>query len=250
MKQNIEKLFQDIKNKLSIEWRYCLCSFLISRGGNNGDKAGMIKTKMILTSNEGIINNGDKRLLIKSKELKKVISEKFESKINNPKLRFNKIEVLFREDGSYTENYFWDEEKEKEDKAMAAKYFYQWLNETMMNRIFDYEKENNLLTPFYDEDGSVSEYESSWDEGIFVFNLMNNTVEYTIELIKNGTVRNLSMPLPEYIKDALLEHYEITNKELQDVWLPWNKLVIKSPNNSIPYDEWENFVTYSLEEEV
>ena len=172
----------------------------------------------------------------------------FLEKVNDINKRFNRLQVKIFPDGTYKEKYYWDEEKEKEDKLTAAKYFYQWTNDTMMNRIFDYEKENNLLTPNYDEEGDLIDYQESWDNGVFTFTIKDNTISHQIILFKNNIERNLPMPLPQYFKEDLLEHYKITNNELKENWKPWNKLVIKSPHNSIPYDEWEDYVTYSLEE--
>ncbi len=157
------------------------------------------------------------------------------------------MKIKIQSDGTFTENYYWDSSKELQDKLIAAKYFYQWVNDTMMNRIFEYEKENNLLTPNYDEEGDLIDYKESWHSGIFTFNIVNSKVDYVIELVKDGISRKLPMPLPEYFVNGLLEHYQITNEELTDDWQSWNTLVIKSPHNSIPYDSWEEYVTYSLE---
>ncbi len=171
----------------------------------------------------------------------------FDQKINEIE-RFNKIEFEIFPDGSFEENYSWDSSKEFQDKLERAKYFFQWLNETMMNRIFDYEIENNLLIPNYDEDGDLIDYQSSYDNGIFTFTMNDNSVSHEIELLKDGVSRKLSMTLPNYVEKALLEHFDMTNNDLRNEWDSWNKLVINCPHNSIPYDEWSDYVFYSLEE--
>ncbi len=162
--------------------------------------------------------------------------------------KFNKVEVKFILNGKSTVRYYLDDVEELKNKIDTANVFFQWLNETMMNRIFEYEKENNLLISNYDEDGDFIDYKESWDSGVFTFKIVNKTVDYSIKLTKNNVSRTLSMPLPEYLIKGLLEHYQITNKELKEEWKPWNKLIINSPHNSIPYEEWEQYVFYTYEE--
>lgn len=161
--------------------------------------------------------------------------------------RFNKVLILIKKNSEVDIAYTYDIEKIRVEKLNNSLVFYQWANETLMNRIFDYEKEHNLLKPIYDEDDDLVDYENSWDSGVFTFKIVNNKLDYTIELIKDGISRNLPMPLPEYFVNGLLEHYQITNEELKEEWQPWNTLVIKSPNNDIPYNSWEEYITYSFE---
>ncbi|SEB38461.1 hypothetical protein SAMN04489761_0337 [Tenacibaculum sp. MAR_2009_124] len=172
----------------------------------------------------------------------------YENRLYNFERRFNKLEVSIDEKGNYKESYSWDNYKEREDKIIAAKYFFQWLNETMMNRIFEYEKENDLLTPNYDEDGDFVDYQSSYEKGVFTFTIKDNSIIHEIELLKGGVNRKSPMILPIYMEKAILEHFNMTNNDLRNEWDSWNKLVINCPHNSIPYDKWSDYVFYSLED--
>jgi hypothetical protein len=170
----------------------------------------------------------------------------FHDKINSNE-RFNNVEFNIVSKDEFEITYKWNEQKEIKEKKDSANIFFQWTNDTMMNRIFDYEKENDLLTANFDEDGDLIDYQNSWDNGLFEFTINENKVSHKITLSKNEMKRNLPMPLPEYFITGLLEHHLITNKELTDEWKPWNKLVIKSPHNDIPYHKWKDYVEYSLE---
>ncbi|CAM1356522.1 hypothetical protein [Tenacibaculum ascidiaceicola] len=190
-----------------------------------------------------------KEIIVSTRELRTNI-EGIVSKyhvLKNSKEKFNKVFILINKNCQIDITYKYDLEKLRVEKLNNSLVFYQWANETLMNRIFDYEKEHNLLKPIYDEDDDLVDYENSWDSGVFTFKIVNNKLDYNIELIKDGISRNLPMPLPEYFIKGLLEHYKITNEELKEEWQPWNTLVIKSPNNDIPYNSWEEYVTYSLE---
>ncbi|MFL1894056.1 hypothetical protein ACJRPK_00035 [Aquimarina sp. 2-A2] len=219
------------------------------------------EAKCVLIFSEGKLNRNiyyllDKeylRLDVKPKEYRFFTNynrELYLNKLENINDRFNKLEVIIFPDGTYKEKYWWDDGKEKQDKLNSANVFYQWLNETMMNRIFDYEKEQGLLTPVLDDDGEFDYYESSWDKGEFEFKISQNKVIYNITLIKNNIYRISEMPLPDYIENALIEHHQITNQELTEEWKPWNTLLIKSPHNDIPYNDWKTYVTYTLDNSI
>lgn len=183
-------------------------------------------------------------------DLADLVNEKYKSVINDSLKRFNRVEIKLFPDGNQIEKFWWDDKKEIENKLNSASVFYQWLNETMMNRIFDYERDNNLLTPVYNEDGDFDYHESSWDNGLFEFKVLCDKINHLITLIKDGNSRILNMPLPEYIDKAILEHHEITNNELKKEWDPWNILIIKSPHNDIPYNDWKQYVTYKLDDSL
>ncbi|MDX8553262.1 hypothetical protein MK851_06420 [Tenacibaculum sp. 1B UA] len=239
MKKLKKDFIDEVSSLLPItNWKKILINIYIS------------KSKLSLKIKYSNENNQSEDLVVSSryfKEFKKELYNLYLKNIESKKERFNKLQYLVVPEGNFEENYYWDETKEKEDKLTAAKYFYQWVNETMMNRIFEYEKENKLLTPNYDEEGDLIDYKDSWDSGIFTFKVVDKKIDYTIELIKGLVSRILPVLLPEYFINGLLEHHQITNEELKDEWQPWNTLVIKSPHNDIPYDSWEEYVTYSLE---
>jgi hypothetical protein len=175
-----------------------------------------------------------------------IIHSFFKEKIDSVN-KFNKVTIEITSETGYEIHYEWNKQKELQEKIDSANVFYQWANDTMMNRIFDYEMENNLLTPNYDEDGDLIDYQDSWDKGLFEFSINENKIAHKITLFKDKIERNLPMPLPEYFTTGLLEHYTVTNTELTNEWEPWNTITIKSPNNSIPYNEWKDYVKYSLE---
>lgn len=196
-------------------------------------------------------NDDYQEIIMSTRELRtyiKTIVDRFHT-LKDSEEKFNKVFVLIQRNSEIDITYKYDIEKIKSEKLNSSLVFYQWVNETMMNRIFDYEKENNLMTPNYDEDGDLIDYQSSWDKGVFTFEVINNKIDYSIELTKDNEKRKLPMSLPEYFVNGLLEHYQITNEELKEEWNPWNKLIIHSPHNSIPYDRWEEYVFYSLEKD-
>ena len=176
----------------------------------------------------------------------KEIIDRF-TKTKNTEIQFNQVVLFIDKDLNLKTDYLFNKNFNQIQKLNNSKVFYQWLNETMMNRIFEYEKENELLTPVHDDDGKFDYYESSYDNGVFSFLVKENQVSYNFELIKNGVSRDLNMPLPNYVNNGILEHHRVTNIELNKEWKPWNKLEIKSPHNDIPYDKWNEYVTYSLE---
>ena len=161
--------------------------------------------------------------------------------------KFNHVKIVVNKDGSYSELYWWDIQKEKQDLLDYAEVFYQWVNERMMSMIFEYEKDNNLIPTQYDSDGDL-EYLSSWDSGVFTFHINEeNDLEYKVSLTQDGKERILDLPLKNYFIEGILEHYKVTNTELSDVWKPWNTMILKSLHYDIPYDKREEFVSYIIE---
>jgi hypothetical protein len=210
-----------------------------------------IKAQTIGYDKIGYVNKNQEFIekYVRLREIVPITNELRESFVakKNSSQKFNKFYIRISANGSYEENFIWDYEDDLKDKLESANVFYQWLNETMMNRIFDFEKENDLLTPVHDDDGEFDYYESSYDNGMFCFQIKEKTIRHEIKLVKNEIERDLSMPLPEYITEGILEHHKITTEELSKEWASWNKLTIKSPHNSIPYDKWKEYVTYSME---
>lgn len=234
----IKDFINFVTEKLSIyEWEEAKCVLIFSEGKLNRNIYYLLDKEYV-------------RLDLKPKEYRFFTNynrELYLDKLDNINERFNKLEVLIFPDGTYKEKYWWDDKKENQDKLNSANVFYQWLNETMMNRIYEFEKEHNLLTPVYDDDGEFDYHASSWDYGEFEFKIHQNKLIHNITLTKDGNSRMLKMSLPEYVVKGVLEHHEITNKELTKEWKPWDTLLIKSPHNDIPYKNWEDYVTYSLE---
>ena len=174
------------------------------------------------------------------------MAEIFEEEKKSNK-KFNRVKIEINLDGTYSEKYWWDIGKEKQDLLNYADIFYQWVNERMMSMIFEYEKDNNLPPTQYDSDGDL-EYLSSWDSGVFNFHINEkNNMEHKIVLTKDGKERILDLPLKDYFIEGILEHYRITNTELSDEWKPWNTMVLKSLHYDIPYDKRDEFVNYILE---
>lgn len=227
------------------EWIKIFCVFEISRTVANKNKAGMIKTSLFALNKGTEKIMGDKRILLKTKYLQDLIRLQYEELLDHNINRFNNLELKIFPNKTYKINYIWDEDKEYQDKINAAKIFYHWVNELMIHRIFDYEKENNLLKTRYDDDDGDMEFLSSWDKGIFTFQFLNGVLIYEIELYKERQSRILEMPLHQSYQEALWNHYKVTNEELKE-WKPWNTLVIKSPNGEIPFGKENDFVIYSL----
>lgn len=194
-------------------------------------------------------DNTDKESEISNKPIRstvRMMAEVFEEKMNSIN-KFNRVKIEINLDGTYSEKYWWDSGKEKQDLLNYADVFYQWVNERMMSMIFEHEKDNNLVPTRFDDDGDL-EYLSSWDSGVFTFHInKKNELEHKIVLTIDGIDRILEMPLEDYLIEGILQHYQITNSELSDKWKPWNTLIIKSPHNSIPYDKADKFVSYTLE---
>lgn len=161
--------------------------------------------------------------------------------------RFNSVLIEINNDGQYSEKYFWDSQQEKQDLLDGAEVFYQWVNERMMSIIFEYEKNNDLLPTQYGSNGDL-EYLESWDSGLFTFQINDNKdLISNIILIKDGKERKLNMQLEKYFVESIINHHQITNNELSEEWSPWNVMILKSPNDDIPFDKRDEFVNYILE---
>jgi hypothetical protein len=90
-------------------------------------------------------------------------------------------------------------------------------------------------------------YVSTWDNGIFRFTIgKDNTVTTDVTLFKNDSPRKFKIDLPDYIREALVQHHEQTNSgALKDSWKPWQTLEIRSPHNDLPFDQVDDLVIYS-----
>ena len=175
-------------------------------------------------------------------ELEK-ISEYFETLIKTEE-KFNRFIIEINKDKTYSHRLYWDFKKEKQDWLNTAEVFYQWVNQAMMSMIFEYEKDNALLSVQYDEDGDL-EYLSSWDSGVFTFHVNDKEeLKHSVLLTKDGKERELAMPLKDYFIHGILEHHKVTNTDLADVWKPWNTMKLKSLHYDITYDKREEFVRY------
>ncbi len=194
-------------------------------------------------------NNDKKDTSLEGRELFKYehqVYELFKTKIDTEE-QFNLAIYKIIKDGTYSSLYEWESEKAIENLVDYAKVFHHWANDRMMSMIFEYENDNGLVPTQYDNDGDL-EYLSSWYSGGFTFHINEkNELEYKMLLTKNGIERVLEMPLKDYFIKGILEHHQITNKELSDEWKSWNTLIIKSPHNSIPYDKVGDFVNYMME---
>ena len=155
---------------------------------------------------------------------------------------FNKV-IINITPTDYSVIYEMDEAKVIKQKYDNAKLFVHWIHDIIPNRIFDYEKEQNLLE--YDEEFDC--YKPSWDYGIFTFKIINNTVITNIELFLNKKQRNLDMQLSQEFIDVFLEHHKITHTILKNEWESWNKIVVKAPRVFIPMGKEKDYITYSLE---
>lgn len=158
--------------------------------------------------------------------------------------------ILTITSSDYTVEYKMDDEKIKKEKAANARFFPNYIYEGMRSQIFDFEKENNLLTPVYTEDGDLDYYEDSWDTALFTFIIVNGKLIYNIELFKNDTKRILDIPLKETFKNEIFQHHRVTHNLLKNEWYPWNKMVVKGPKTIIPVGEEQDYVEYSLIDNV
>jgi hypothetical protein len=196
-----------------------------------------------------ISGNNSTESEISNKPIRETVRQMVETynQLKDSTKKFNHVKIEINKDGTYSEIYWWDNQKEKQDLLDYAEVFYIWANERIMSMIFEYEKDNNLVPTQYDSDGDL-EYLSSWDSGKFTFHInKKNTLEYKIVLTIDGKERVLDLPLKDYFVEGLLEHYKITNTELSDEWKPWNTMILKSNHNDIPHDKRNEFVNYILE---
>lgn len=158
--------------------------------------------------------------------------------------KFNRVKLLITKDGTYEQQYCWDNLLERQDLLDYAEVFYRWVNERMMSMIFEYDKENDLVPTRFDCDGDL-EYLSSWDSGVFTFYVNDKEeLEYNVVLLKDEKERVLHMPLKDYFKAAILGHHKETNINLVQDWKPWNTMILKSPHNDIPHDKRLEHLSY------
>jgi hypothetical protein len=191
-------------------------------------------------------NNESQRFLpMEIFDLDDMVKQYYSTVKSDPEKRFNKFELEVLPDNTYKVNCQWEEEYFKKDQLDTARLFPQWVNNQMISLIYASEFPNGPTDK--DDDGDPI-YVSTWDRGIFTFKLENRRVEAEVILYKNDIARIADFELPNYFVEALVEHYEITNKGiLEEDWNPWNKLVIHSPHNDLPYARMDEYVLYALQ---
>ncbi|WP_288436020.1 hypothetical protein [uncultured Chryseobacterium sp.] len=228
MNLNIEALVNAIHNYYDeCEYEKIIVEYQFTESGSY-----KFFVKYITDSGEVVSTNKSPRPIDDEIEL---VSQYFDNTINT-RQKFNKFLIEMDRYKNFSETYYWDKSKEKDDLLAGAEVFFQWTNDRMMSMIFEFEQENNLLPTRYDNDGDL-EYLSSWDNGIFSFHINEkNELEYKIILTQDGTERLLEMPLKDYFVEGILEHHKTTNTILSNEWKPWNTLIINSPHTGIPYD--------------
>lgn len=191
------------------------------------------------------ITNGNRKKALLPFEVQAKIGAYFHEVKTNPLKRFNSVELSIRKNEEPLIKYAWSDEQYIQDKLESAQVFPQWVNERMMALIYESEFPNGPTEK--DEDGDPL-YVSTWDRGVFTFSITNGKVDNDILLYKGENERRMEIHLPGYFTSAMLEHHAITNSGiLKDHWKPWNKLVIQSPHNDLPYSAMDNHVFYSFE---
>lgn len=232
---NIQDLVSEIK-KIYIEFEYdkLLVEYIFSLEGSYNF---FVKYQRNGDSTDSELSNKPIRDTVRK------MAEKFhETKESDEK--FNRVRIEINIDETYTEEYWWDSVREKQDLLESAQVFYQWVNDRMMSMIFEYEKDNNLLPIQYDLDDDL-EYLSSWDSGVFTFHINEKKdLEQKIVLTKEGKERNLDLPMKDYFVEGILGHHKVTNIELSSEWKPWNTMILKSLHYDIPYDKREEYISY------
>ncbi|SKC50911.1 hypothetical protein [Ohtaekwangia koreensis] len=198
------------------------------------------------SSSQGyIITRGIRENAPLPREVRKKINSYFDEVKGNLSKRFNKVELYIRKNEEPSIKYAWEDEQYKKDKLDSARVFPQWVNERMMSFIYEQEFPNGPTAR--DEDGDPL-YESTWDRGFFTFKITDGNVDCDVLLFKDEIPRSINLTLPEYFIKAMLEHHELTNVGiLKGDWKLWNKLVIISPHNDLPYVKMDEYVVYSLE---
>ncbi|WP_109299152.1 hypothetical protein [Aquimarina sp. AU474] len=233
---NIEinkKLFEILEN---VEWDKAIFTTQYSKSGSSNPK--------IMFSYQNELNPlGGFGVF----DISEIIDEKYNKLINDQVNRFNKVEIEVFSNGKQNEKFWWDEEKEKLDKLNTANVFYQWINDKMIMSIFEYEQKNDMIPTYIDDDGEL-QYDNSWDNGVFVFKIKGGKLNTYIKLTKDLKERVLLMPISNEFEKAFLEHFRITNEELKDDWEKWNVLEVKSPHNSIPYDTFDEYISYTYDD--
>jgi hypothetical protein len=197
-------------------------------------------------STEGSVKvKGESRRAPLSKDLRELVSTYFQEVVVTSEIHFNRVELEVSKNGVPSIRYLWSEESFKMDTLSSARVFPEWINERVMMYIYEYEFPKGPTDT--DDDGDPL-YVSTWDQGVFTFKITNEVIKNEILLFKGTSSRMINLNLPDYFKEALLKHYEITNNGiLKGEWMQWNKLVINSPHNNLPYGERDKYVHYSLE---
>lgn len=178
-------------------------------------------------------------------EIKALVKEHYNLSIHNPSRRFNKVDLEITPNKTYSVHYTWEDDQFLKDQADTARVFPHWINERMISIIYAFEFPNGPTN--LDDDGEPV-YRKTWDRGVFTYKIENDRVACEIELFKGGVSRRPEIDLPSDFIDALLEHHKITNNgSLKEKWKPWNKLMIISPNNDLPFARVSEHVFYSLQ---
>lgn len=194
-----------------------------------------------------IVHGNNKEGKFLPRDIRKKIKAWQKETLLNPELRFNILSLSYdKKSESVNVQYSWDDEYVEQNIVDRERLFPQWINERMMSIIYEHEFPNGPTAK--DVDGDPL-YESTWDSGTFTFLISDSKdVEVIVELKKDGKSRKMDLTLPEYFTKAMIEHYQITHGELKHKWQPWNKMVIKSPHNDLPYGHFEKHVFYNFEE--
>ncbi|MGG8495177.1 hypothetical protein ACQY1Q_02065 [Tenacibaculum sp. TC6] len=165
------------------------------------------------------------------------------------KRNFNKVFITIKEE-DYFVSYEMDEEKIKNEKQKSSLIFPNYLYERMRTQIYDYELDNNLLIPVYNDRFEVYDYKVSWDSGLFTFIVdeKSKQIYFEIEVSFHGEKRVIPLELIDSYKKSIWYHYELTHGELKEFWKPWNKMVVTAPENFIPLGKDQEYIQYSLVE--
>ncbi len=160
---------------------------------------------------------------------------------------FNEVLIRIVKD-DFSVEYRVNEERIKKSKQESALIFSNYLYERMRSQILEYEINNSLLTPIFNDRFEVYDYKVSWDSGLFTFIVDEKTkkIYHEIELYFEGEKRIVPLELEEYYKESIWYHYELTHGELKEFWEPWNKMVVTAPKNFIPLGRDKEYIKYSL----
>ena len=236
-KENFEDLVNYIKNELKQEkWDYITCEVFFHEKGSYGNSVKYFFEEKVFDYATNAF------------EVIPILRKIFSNIINgSQKGDFNKAIITIYDD-DYSVVYKMDEEKVIDDKQKSALVFPNFLYEKMRSQIYEYELNNNLLTPIHDDDGKIYDYEESWDSGLFTFilDLKNRTIEHTIELFKDGIKRVIPIKLSDFLIEEIFAHHEITHGALKENWQPWNKIELTAPKNFIPLGKDQEYIKYSI----
>lgn len=176
----------------------------------------------------------------------KLVKNEYKSVLNT-KEKFNYFKYKINKNKEDETLIIWNELDSLIEKQNSALVFYDWINERMMTLIYEAEFPNGPTAQ--DADGDPL-YETTWNSGIFIFQIKESELTSDITLIQKEESRKLKIKFPKPFIQALLEHQITTNfGELKDLWEPWDTLKIVSPHNSIPSLEKDKRVFYFMSEE-